>query len=77
MGRHGLDCSGSGYGQVSSASERGNEISGFIKCWELDYLRNCYFLGKKPVYVYTDVINLVDYSYDRLVTPLHFHSEMV
>jgi len=31
MGRHGLDLSGSGYGQVPGLCECGNETSGFIK----------------------------------------------
>jgi hypothetical protein len=30
----GLDWSGSGYVQVESSCERGNEPSGSIKCWE-------------------------------------------
>jgi hypothetical protein len=34
MGRHGLDLSGSGYGQVAGASECGNEPSGSVKCGE-------------------------------------------
>ena len=32
MGKHGLDCSGSGYGQVAGSCESGNELSGSIKC---------------------------------------------
>ena len=35
MGMHGLDCSGSGLGQVAGASEYDNEPSGSIKCGEL------------------------------------------
>jgi len=31
VGRHGLDCSGSGQGQVAGACECGNERSGSIK----------------------------------------------
>jgi len=38
MGRHKLDCSGSGYGQVTDhvrdTCECGNELSGSIKCGE-------------------------------------------
>jgi hypothetical protein len=33
-GRHGLDCSGLGQGQVVGACECGNEPSGSIKCRE-------------------------------------------
>jgi len=33
-GGHGLDCSGSGYGQVAGTCEYGNEPSASIKCWE-------------------------------------------
>jgi hypothetical protein len=33
MGKHGLDCSGSGLGLVAGACECGNETSGSIKCW--------------------------------------------
>jgi hypothetical protein len=37
---HGLDCSGSEYGQVADECECRNELSGPIKCGEfLDYLR--------------------------------------
>jgi hypothetical protein len=35
MGVYGLDWSGSGQVQVESSCERGNEPSGYIKCWEL------------------------------------------
>jgi len=35
MGKHGPDCSGSGYGQVASACECSNEPSGSTKCGEL------------------------------------------
>jgi hypothetical protein len=31
MGRHGLDCSGSGYGKAAGACERVNESSGSTK----------------------------------------------
>jgi len=34
MGRHGLDCSGSGCGHVADACECGNEHSGSIICGE-------------------------------------------
>jgi hypothetical protein len=34
MGRHGMDCSGSGYGQMLGWFERGNELSGSIKLEE-------------------------------------------
>jgi hypothetical protein len=34
MGKHGLNLSGSGYGEVASTCECGNEPSGFIKCEE-------------------------------------------
>ena len=34
MGRHGLDRSGSGQGQVVGCCEGGDEPSGFIKCGE-------------------------------------------
>jgi hypothetical protein len=34
MGRHGLDCSGSGLGQVAGVCECGNEPSGSMKCGE-------------------------------------------
>jgi hypothetical protein len=41
-GRHGLDCSGSGEGQVAGACECCNELSGSIKCGEfLDSLWTC------------------------------------
>jgi hypothetical protein len=41
-GEHGLDFSGSGWGQVAGAGECGNEHSGSIKCEEiLDQLRTC------------------------------------
>jgi hypothetical protein len=40
MGRHGLDCSGSGKGQVTGACACGNEPPGSIKWGEfLDLLR--------------------------------------
>ena len=39
-GGHGMDWSGSGYGQVAGSCKRGNEHSGSIKCGEfLDLLR--------------------------------------
>jgi hypothetical protein len=42
MGRHGLHCSGSGYGQVVGACECGDEPSGSIKCGEFfDELKTC------------------------------------
>lgn len=34
LGRHRVDCSGSGYGHVAGACERGNEHSGSMKCGE-------------------------------------------
>jgi L-asparaginase II len=34
MGRHGLDCSGSGQGQVAGCCKCGNEHPGYIKCRE-------------------------------------------
>jgi hypothetical protein len=34
MGRHELIFSGLGYGQVVGTCECGNELLGFIKCWE-------------------------------------------
>ena len=34
MGGHGLDRSGSGYGQVAGSCKRDNEFSGSIKCEE-------------------------------------------
>jgi len=34
MRRHGLDCFGSGYGQVAGTCECGDERSGSIKCRE-------------------------------------------
>ena len=40
MRRHGLNCCGSGQGQVAGDCECGNELSGSIKCGELfDYPR--------------------------------------
>jgi hypothetical protein len=42
MVRHGLDCCGSGLGQVTGTCECGNESLGFIKYWEFfDYMRTC------------------------------------
>ena len=42
MGSHGLDLSGSGYGQVAGACECNKNSSGSINCRALfDYLRNC------------------------------------
>jgi hypothetical protein len=42
MWGHGLDRSGSGYGQVAGFCERGNKPSGSMKCGEfLDKLRIC------------------------------------
>jgi hypothetical protein len=39
---HGLDCSGSGYGQVTGSCKCGNEPSGSVKRGEfLDWLRAC------------------------------------
>ena len=37
MGRHGLDLSGSGLGEVASTCECGNEPSVSIKCGEFLY----------------------------------------
>jgi hypothetical protein len=34
-GMHGLDCSGSGYGQVAGSCDCSSEYSGSIKCGEL------------------------------------------
>jgi hypothetical protein len=34
MGKLGLDCSGSGYGEVVTTCECGNELLGSIKCGE-------------------------------------------
>jgi len=34
MGRHGLDCTGSGQGQVDVACKCGSETLGYIKCGE-------------------------------------------
>jgi hypothetical protein len=34
MWEYGLDCAGSGLGQVAGSCEYGNETSGFIKCGE-------------------------------------------
>jgi hypothetical protein len=35
MGGYSFDWSGSGYGQVGSSCECGNEPSGSIKCWKV------------------------------------------
>ena len=37
MGRHGQDCSGSGYGEVAGACEYGNEPTCSIKCGEFPH----------------------------------------
>jgi hypothetical protein len=34
LGRHGLDCSGSGYRKVASSCECNNERLGSVKCGE-------------------------------------------
>ena len=34
MGKYGMECSGSGYGQVAGAYECSNELPGSIKCGE-------------------------------------------
>jgi hypothetical protein len=45
--RRGLDCAGSGQGQVEGPCVEGNEPSGVIECGEfLDWLRN-YWLVKR------------------------------
>jgi hypothetical protein len=46
-GKQGLDCSGSGWGQMASSYECGNEDQGSIKCGEiLDELRTYQLLKK-------------------------------
>jgi hypothetical protein len=35
MGWYGLDRSGPGMGRVEGSRGHGNELSGFLKCWEV------------------------------------------
>jgi hypothetical protein len=47
MGWYGLDRLGSEWGPVDGSSDHGNELSSFVKCWEvLEWLHNWSLLEK-------------------------------
>jgi hypothetical protein len=49
MGWYGLEWSDSGYGPVEGSCEHGNEPSGCIKCWQIEWLHNWQLLKKGSV----------------------------